>query len=196
MIMGMITSRRAVRVLRGFWRWPRRRACWHIFRPRFRGRGRGGFGGRGGVGRSGDRLGLALALRWGTGSETVPALAAEMAALLWSRRDCGQAGGGSFVPDGTLHKEPREPSDQSLGYFLPPSGLEVGSPASEGSVAGFGETGLLAANAFRTFPAFIFKNALAANIGKGSRWKVSGFRWQPAYNQRVAKMPKGGAGEF
>ena len=38
---------------------------------------------------------------------------------------------------------------------------------SRRSMAGFGKTGLLAANAFRIFPAFIFKNALAANIGNG-----------------------------
>ena len=60
----------------------------------------------------------------------------------------------------------REPSDQSLGYFLSPSGLDGGSPASVGSLAGFGKTGLLAANGSVTFPAFIFKNALAANIGR------------------------------
>ena len=87
--------------------------------------------------------------------------------LLWSRRDCGQAGGGAFVPGGTLDKETREPSNQSLGYSLSPSGLDGGSPASEERVAGFGKTGLLAANAFRIFPAFIFKNALAAYIGNG-----------------------------
>ena len=34
------------------------------------------------------------------------------------------------------------------------------------SMAGIRKTGLLAANAFRTFLAFIFKNALAANNGK------------------------------
>jgi hypothetical protein len=63
----------------------------------------------------------------------------------------------------------REPSDQyqSPGYALSPSGLDGGSPASAASVAGFGKSGLLAANAFHTFPAFIFKNALAANIRKG-----------------------------
>jgi len=33
-------------------------------------------------------------------------------------------------------------------------------------MAGFGQTGLLAANALRTFLAFIFKNALAAYNGK------------------------------
>jgi hypothetical protein len=59
-----------------------------------------------------------------------------------------QAGGSSFVPDGTWDKETREPSDQSLGYFLSPSGLDGGSPASEASLAGFRKTGLLAANAF------------------------------------------------
>ena len=83
-----------------------------------------------------------------------------------------QAGGGSVVPGGTLDKATREPSDQSLGYFLSTSGLDGGSPASEGSVAGFGKTGLLAANAFRTFPAFIFKNALAANNGKGREDRI------------------------
>ena len=107
--------------------------------------------------------------------------------LLWSRRNCGQAGGGAFVPDGTLDKATREPSDQSLGYFLSPSGLDGGSPASEGRVAGFGQTGLLAANGSVTFPAFIFKNALAANNGKGSRLKVSGFRWEDADRQWVAQ---------
>jgi hypothetical protein len=35
-----------------------------------------------------------------------------------------------------------------------------------------GQTGLLAANAFRIFPAFIFKNALAANIGKGREDRI------------------------
>jgi hypothetical protein len=61
----------------------------------------------------------------------------------------------------------RKPSDQSqsLGYRLSPTGLDVGSPASVARVAGFWKTGLLAANALRTFLAFIFKNALAANIG-------------------------------
>ena len=92
--------------------------------------------------------------------------------LLWSRRDCGQTGGGAFVPDGTLDKATREPSDQSLGYFLSPSGLDGGSPASEGRVAGFGQTGLLAANGSVTFPAFIFKNALAANNGKGREDRI------------------------
>ena len=86
------------------------------------------------------------------------------------------AGGGSFVPDGTSDKATRKPSDQSLGYFLSPFGLDDGSPASEASLAGLRQTGLLAANASRTFSTFIFKNALAANIGKGSRLKVSGFR--------------------
>ena len=57
-----------------------------------------------------------------------------------------------------------------LGYY-------GDSPYQSGtSMAGIRQTGLLAANAFRTFPAFIFKNALAANNGKGSRFKVSGFR--------------------
>ena len=83
-----------------------------------------------------------------------------------------KAGGGSFVPDGTSDKATRKPSDQSLGYFLSPSGLDGGSPASEGSVAGFGKTGLLAANAFRTFPAFIFKNALAAYIRKSREARI------------------------
>ena len=83
-----------------------------------------------------------------------------------------QAGGGSVVPGGTLDKATREPSDQSLGYFLSPSGLDGGSPASEASLAGLGQTGLLAANAFRIFPAFIFKNALAANIGKGREDRI------------------------
>ena len=92
--------------------------------------------------------------------------------LLWSRRDCGQAGGGAFVPDGTLDKATRKPSDQSLGYFLSPSGLDGGSPASVRSLAGFGKSGLLAANALRTFPAFIFKNALAANNGKGREDRI------------------------
>jgi hypothetical protein len=91
-----------------------------------------------------------MAGRWGSGTEAVPALAVETAVLLWSLRDGSQAGGGSFVPDGTSYKEPREPSDQyySLGYGLSPSGLDGGSPASEASLAGFGQTGLLAANAF------------------------------------------------
>jgi len=84
----------------------------------------------------------------------------------------GQAGGGAFVPDGTLDKATREPSDQSLGYFLSPSGLDGGSPASEGRVAGFGQTGLLAANGSVTFPAFIFKNALAANNGKSREDRI------------------------
>ena len=57
-------------------------------------------------------------------------------------------GGSAFVPDGTWDKATREPSDQSLGYSLSPSGLDGGSPASEASLAGFGKTGLLAANAF------------------------------------------------
>jgi len=114
--------------------------------------------------------------------------------LLWSRRDCGQAGGGSFVPEGTLDKATREPSDQSLGYFLSPSGLDGRSPASEASLAGLGQTGLLAANAFRIFPAFIFKNALAANIGIGSRLKVSGFRRQDADRQRDAQVRDRNAG--
>ena len=83
-----------------------------------------------------------------------------------------KAGGGSFVPDGTSDKATRKPSDQSLGYFLSPSGLDGGSPASEASLAGLGQTGLLAANAFRIFPAFIFKNALAANIGKGREDRI------------------------
>jgi hypothetical protein len=91
---------------------------------------------------------------------------------LWSLRDCGQAGGGAFVPAGTSDKATRKPSDQSLGYFLSPSGLDGGSPASEASLAGLGQTGLLAANAFRIFPAFIFKNALAANIGKGREDRI------------------------
>ena len=99
-----------------------------------------------------------------------------------------QAGGGSFVPDGTWDKATREPSDQSLGYFLSPSGLDGGSPASEASLAGFGQTGLLAANAFRTFLRFIFKNALAAYIRKGSRLKVSGFRGQGADRQRDVQV--------
>jgi hypothetical protein len=129
-----------------------------------------------------------MAVRWGSGTETVPALAAETAVLLWWLRDGSQAGGGSFVPDGTSYKEPREPSDQSLGYGLSPSGLDGGSPASEASLAGFGKTGLLAANAFHPFPAFIFKNALAANIGKGSRWKVSGLRLQYADIQRFVQV--------
>jgi len=116
--------------------------------------------------------------------------------LLWSRRDCGQAGGGAFVPDGTLDKATRKPSDQSLGYFLSPSGLDGGSPASEVSLAGFGKTGLLAANGSVTFPAFIFKNALAANIRKGSRLKVSGFRRQNADAQRVARMLGDGVGKL
>ena len=80
----------------------------------------------------------------------------------------------------------REPSDQSLGYSLSPSGLYNGSPASGETLAGFGKTGLLAANGSITFPAFIFKNALAAYIGKGSRLKVSGFRWEDADRQWVA----------
>ena len=66
----------------------------------------------------------------------------------------------------------REPSDQSLGYNLSPSGLDGGSPASEASVAGLEQTGLLAANAFRTFLRFIFKNALAAYIGKGGEDRI------------------------
>ena len=90
------------------------------------------------------------------------------------------AGTDSAVPDGTLYKGAREPSDESLGYSLSPSGLYGGSPASEESLGGFRKTGLLAANALRTFRAFIFKNALAANNGKGSRLKFSGFRWQVA----------------
>ena len=108
----------------------------------------------------------------------------------------GQAGGGAFVPDGTLDKATRKPSDQSLGYFLSPSGLDGGSPASEGRVAGFGQTGLLAANGSVTFPAFIFKNALAAYIRKGSRLKVSGFRRQNADAQRVARMLGDGVGKL
>jgi len=91
---------------------------------------------------------------------------------LWSLRDCGQAGGGAFVPAGTSDKATRKPSDQSLGYFLSPSGLDGGSPASEGSVAGFGKTGLLAANGSVTFPAFIFKNALAAYIRKSREARI------------------------
>ena len=83
-----------------------------------------------------------------------------------------KAGGGSFVPDGTSDKATRKPSDQSLGYFLSPSGLDGGSPASVRSLAGFGKSGLLAANALRTFPAFIFKNALAANNGKGREDRI------------------------
>jgi len=44
------------------------------------------------------------------------------------------------------------------------------------SMAGIRQTGLLAANAFRVFLAFIFKNALAANIGfHGDRGMGSGF---------------------
>ena len=82
----------------------------------------------------------------------------------------------------------REPSDQSLGYNLSPSGLDGGSPASEASVAGLEQTGLLAANAFRTFLRFIFKNALAAYIRKGSRLKVSGFRGQGADRQRDVQV--------
>jgi len=78
-------------------------------------------------------------------------------------------------------------SIQSLGHALSPSGLDGGSPASAASVAGFGKTGLLAANGSGTFPAFIFKNALAANIRKGSRLKVSGFRWQAANAQLFAQ---------
>jgi hypothetical protein len=78
-------------------------------------------------------------------------------------------------------------SIQSLGHALSPSGLDGGSPASAASVAGFGKTGLLAANGSVTFPAFIFKNALAANIRKGSRLKVSGFRWQAANAQLFAQ---------
>jgi hypothetical protein len=64
-----------------------------------------------------------------------------------------------------LDKATREPSDQSLGYSLSPSGLDGGSPASAARVAGFWKTGLLAANGSGTFPAFIFKNALAAYNG-------------------------------
>jgi hypothetical protein len=60
----------------------------------------------------------------------------------------------------------------NVEYFLSPSGLDGGIPASEASLAGFGETGLLAANALRTFPAFIFKNALAANNGKGREARI------------------------
>jgi len=129
-----------------------------------------------------------MAGRWGSGIETVPALATETAVLLWWLRADSQAGGGTFVPGGTLDKEAREPSDpyQSLGYFLVPSGLDGGSPASEASLAGFGQTGLLAANASGTFPAFIFKNALAANIGKGERREVSGLRRQSTDRQWVS----------
>ena len=100
--------------------------------------------------------------------------------LGWLHLDGWWAFGDAFVPGGTLDKATREPSDQSLGYSLSPSGLDGGSPASEGSVAGFGQTGLLAANGSVTFPAFIFKNALAAYIRKGSRFQVSGFRLQRA----------------
>jgi hypothetical protein len=71
-----------------------------------------------------------------------------------------------------LDKETREPSNQSLGYSLSPSGLDGGGPASEPRVAGFGKSGLLAANALRTFPAFIFKNALAAYNGKGREDRI------------------------
>ena len=107
-----------------------------------------------------------MAVRWGSGTET--------AALRWSLRNYSQAGGGTFVPGGTLDKEAREPSDQyqSLGCFLAPSGLDGGSPASVSSLAGFGQTGLLAANASGTFPAFIFKNALAAYNGKGREDRI------------------------
>jgi len=54
-------------------------------------------------------------------------------------------------------------------------------------MAGIRKTGLLAANAFRTFSRFISKNALAANIRKGSRLKVSGFREQGADAQEVMR---------
>ena len=84
-----------------------------------------------------------------------------------------QAGGGSFVPDGTWDKATREPSDQSLGYFLSPSGLDGGSPASKKIVSGSGKTGLLAANVLRSFPAFIFKNALAAYNGNWGACRFS-----------------------
>ena len=107
--------------------------------------------------------------------------------LLWSRRDCGQTGGGAFVPDGTLDKETREPSDQSLGYSLSPSGLDGGSPASEASLAGFWKTGSLAANGSGTFPAFIFKNALAAYI---RFWGIADFRL-PIADCRLRRQPVG-----
>jgi len=46
--------------------------------------------------------------------------------------------------------------------------IMVAGPCQSGtSMAGFWQTGLLAANGSVTFPAFIFKNALAANIRKG-----------------------------
>ena len=47
---------------------------------------------------------------------------------------------------------------------------------------------MLAANALPTFPAFIFKNALAAYNGSGSRLKVSGFRRQDADRQLVVQV--------
>ena len=55
---------------------------------------------------------------------------------------------------------------------------------------------MLAANAFRIFPAFIFKNALAANIGIGSRLKVSGFRRQDADRQLVVQVREVEIGSF
>ena len=73
--------------------------------------------------------------------------------------------------------------------FRPP-GLMVAALHQKRSIAGFRKTGLLAANALRIFLAFIFKNALAANNGKGSRVKVSGFRRQHADIQRVALVAR------
>jgi hypothetical protein len=63
-------------------------------------------------------------------------------------------------------------------------------------MAGFRQTGLLAANGSVTFPAFIFKNALAAYNGTGSRLKVSGFRRQDADRQLVVQVREVEIGSF
>ena len=55
-------------------------------------------------------------------------------------------------------------------------------------MTGIRQTGLLAANGSATFLAFIFKNALAAYNGTGSRFQVSGFRVQGADRQRDVQV--------
>jgi len=53
-----------------------------------------------------------------------------------AKREMGAAGAGSFVPDGTYFTEAREPSDESLGYFPSPSGLDASAGLLEFSVDG------------------------------------------------------------
>ena len=63
-------------------------------------------------------------------------------------------------------------------------------------MAGFRKTGLLAANAFRIFLAFIFKNALAANNGRHEFQEFHELRVKAQMLNGLCEDRKPGLGNF